>query len=119
MISVLYRLTNLSFKSDPLQEAIRIGLLAFSSMTFMQPNFPKQPYHHLLNLYTNALFRLYKSTDINVPDSIVFWLTMLSHIITGKKPSSVDWRSVWLDKLILHADIYSWSQAREILRSVA
>jgi hypothetical protein len=44
MISILYRLTHLSFESDPLQETVRIGLLAFSSTIFMQRHYKKQPY---------------------------------------------------------------------------
>ena len=119
MISILYRLTHLSFESDPLQEAIRTGLLTFSSTIFIQRHFMEQPSDHLLNLYSNALFRLRKSTDIDLPVPIVLWLTMLSHVVAHKEPSPADWRSVWLDKAILRASIDSWPQAREILRSIA
>ena len=118
MISILYRLTHMSFESDPLQEAIRTGLLAFSSTIFMQRHFMTQPYDHLLNLYSNALIRLQKSTDIETPVPIVLWLTMLSHVVTQREPSLADWRSTWLDEAILRAGIDSWPQAREMLRSM-
>jgi hypothetical protein len=118
MISIFYRLTYLSFESDPMQEAIRIGLLAVSSTIFMQRHFMEHPYDHLLNLYRNTLFKLRESTDIDFPVPIVLWLTMLLHVVAHKEPSPADWLSVWLGKAILHADIDSWPQAREILRSI-
>ncbi|RDL42512.1 Uncharacterized protein BP5553_02491 [Venustampulla echinocandica] len=118
MISILYRLTHLSFKSDYLQEAMRVGLLAFSSAIFMQRQFMEQPYDNLLNLYNKALSRLRKSTDIDLPIPIVLWMTMLSNVVAPKELSRVDWRSVWLDEAVSRAGIDSWSQAREILKSV-
>ena len=118
MISILYRLTYLSFESDPMQEAIRIGLLAVSSTIFMQRSFMEHPYGHLLNLYRNALFKLREFTDSDFPIPIVLWLTMLLYVAAHKEPSSVDWLSVWFDRAILRADINSWPQAREILRSI-
>ncbi len=78
----------------------------------------EQPYDHLLNLYSNALFRMRTSMDIDLPVPIVLWLAMLSHVIAHKEPSPADWRNVWLDKAILRADIDSWAKASEILRSV-
>jgi hypothetical protein len=119
MISILYRLTHLSFESDILQEAIRTGLLVFSSTIFMQRAFMDQPYGHLLSLYSNALSRLRKFTDIDLPVPIVLWLTMLLHVVAHEEPSLVDWWTVWLDEAILRADIKSWIQALEILRSIA
>ena len=118
MISILYRLTHLSFESDPLQEAFRSGLLAVSSAIFMQRQFMKQPYDHLLNLYSTTLSRLRKATDIDLPVPVVLWLIMLSHVVAHKEPARGDWSTVWLDEAISRAGIDSWSQAREILKSV-
>jgi hypothetical protein len=119
MISILYRLTHLSFESDPLQEAIRTGLLVFSSTIFMQRYFKDQPYDHLLNLYSKALSRLHKSTGIDLPVPIVLWLTILSHVVAHEEPSPTERRNVWLGQAILRAGIESWPQALEILRSIA
>jgi len=118
MISILYRLTHLSFESDPLQESIRTGLMAFSSAIFIQRDFMAHPYDHLLNIYSNALFTLRNSADIDLPVPIVLWLAMLLHLVAHKEPSPADWQSVWLEEAILQAGINSWPQAREILRSV-
>lgn len=119
MISILYRLTHLCFKNDVLQEVIRAGLLAFCSTIFMQRHFMDQPYENLLNLYSDALFGLRKSTITDLPTPIVLWLTMLSHVVTGNEHPPADWRSVWLDNVILRSGIDSWPQAHEMLRSIA
>ena len=118
MISILYRLTHLSFPSDPLQEAMRTGLLAFSSAIFMQRQFMGQPCDHLRNLYSNAFFRLCKAPGIDLPVLVALWLAVLSHLVAHQELSRKDWRTVWLDVAISRAGIDSWSQAREILRSV-
>ena len=118
MISILYRLTHLSFDSDTFQEAMRSGLLAVSSTIFMQRQFMEQPYDHLLNLYSSNLSMLRKATAIDLPVPILLWLTMLSHVFAHKEPSYEDWREVWLDEAISRAGIDSWSQAREMLKSV-
>jgi hypothetical protein len=116
MISILYRLTNLSFESDPFQEALRVGLLAVSSTLFMQRQFMEHPYDHLLNLHRKSLLKLRESTDIDIPVPIVLWLTMLLHVVENREPSASDWLSVWLDEVIFRAGIESWQQAHEILR---
>lgn len=118
MISILYRLTHLAFEGDPLQEAIRTGLLVFSSTIFIQRHFMEQPYDNLLNLYTNALLRVLECTETDLPVLIVLWLTMLSHVVAHKEPSPSDWRSFWLDKIILRGGIDSWPRAREMLISI-
>lgn len=115
MISILYRLTSLSFPHDALQEALRLGLLAISSTLFMQRQYMDNPYHHLLNLYRSSLLRLWESASVAVPTPILFWLAMLSHVAA---PSLIDWSAGWLDESIRRADIKSWTQARELLRSL-
>ena len=119
MISILYRLTHLSFESDPLQEAIRIGLLAFSSTIFMQRQFMKQPYRHLLDLYNNSLSNLHMAMGINLPVPISLWLAILLHVVIDDELSIEDWQTFSLEKAIFRAGIDSWPQASEILRSVA
>jgi hypothetical protein len=118
VISILYRLTYLSFESEPLQEAIRTGLLVFSSTIFIQRNFFEQPYDHLLSLLSNSLIKMRESSDVDVPVPIVLWLTMLSHIVAEKEPYQEDWRGVWLDETLLRTGIDSWSQARDMLKSI-
>ncbi|KFY91349.1 hypothetical protein V498_05514 [Pseudogymnoascus sp. VKM F-4517 (FW-2822)] len=117
MTSILYRLTNLSFESDPLQEALRVGLLAVSSTIFMQRQFAEHPYDHLLNLQLKSLLKLREFTDTDIPVPIVLWLTILLHALESNG-ASPDWLSAWLDEVIFCAGIKSWHQAHSILRSM-
>lgn len=118
MISVLYRLTQLSFENDPIQDAIRIGLLAISSTIFMQRHFMDHPYDHLLKLYHSALFILHQSTNIDCHVPIIFWLVMLSYAVARTDHPPEDWMNAWLDKTIFRAGIDTWPQAHEMLRSI-
>jgi len=118
MISILYRLTHLSFKDEPLQEAIRNGLLTFSSTIFMTRRYMQQPYEHLFNLFSTALFKLCQSTSIIVPRPIMLWLMVLYRVVAYKEPSPEDWPSVWLDKAVSLTRVDTWPEAHSILNSV-
>jgi hypothetical protein len=118
MISILYRLTHLSFEDDSLQEAIRTGLLTFSSTIFLTRHYMKQPYEYLVNLFSSALFKLCQSTSIIVPRPIMLWLMILYHVVAYKEPSPEDWQSVWLDKAVSLTRVNTWPQAHRILKSI-
>jgi hypothetical protein len=115
MISILYRLTTLSFPHNIMQETIRLGLLAISTTVFMQRQYMENPYNHLLNLYRDALFKLYTSTNLDVPIHILLWLVMVSQVVT---PATPDWLHSWLSDIVYRAGIISWAQARDLLRSL-
>ncbi|KAH8700088.1 hypothetical protein BGW36DRAFT_373329 [Talaromyces proteolyticus] len=118
MISILYRLTNLSFEGDPVQEMIRIGLLTFSSTLFIQRHFIEQPYDHLLHLYNNALFGLLGLTDIELPIALLLWFTIFSLVVGCEETPLAGRLRVLLDKALLRVSINSWHLAREILGSI-
>ena len=118
MISILYRLTCLSFERSPLQEVIRTGLLAFSSTIFMQRHYMEQSYDNLSNLYFKALFRLLEYIVVDIPGPILLWLTMFSYVVAPRLPSPTDSRNIWLDNAVLRSGVASWPEAREILRSI-
>lgn len=118
MISILYRLMYLSFEEGSLQEAIRIGLLTFSSTIFLTRLYMRQPYEHLFNLFGSALFKLCNSTSIIVPQPIMLWLMVLYYMVAYDQPSPGDWQSVWLGKAISLTEVNAWPQARIVLKSV-
>lgn len=118
MISILYRLMHLSFEEDLLQEAIRTGLLTFSSTLFLTRLHMNQPYEHLFNLYGSALLKLCQSTSIIVPQPVMLWLLVLYHVIAYEQPSPGDWQSVRLGEALSLTSVNTWPQAHEILKSV-
>ncbi|MCJ1403245.1 hypothetical protein MMC11_006468 [Xylographa trunciseda] len=118
MISILYRLTHLSFKGDPLQEVIRTALLTFSSTIFLTRHYMEQRYEHLFNLFSSALLKLCQSTSIIVPRPVMLWLIILYHAVVYRESSSQDCLSVWLDKAVPLTRVDTWPQIHIILRSV-
>jgi hypothetical protein len=118
MISILYRLMHLSFEDDPLQEAIRAGLLTFSSTIFLTRYYMKQPYEHIFHLFSSTLFKLCQSTSTIVPRPIMLWLMILYHVVAYKEPSPEDRLSVWLDKAVSLTRVDTWPQAHRTLKSV-
>ena len=118
MISILYRLTNLSFEQDVLQEAIRTGLLTFSSTIFLTRLYMKQPYEHLFHLFGSALFKLCQSASIMVPPPIMLWLMILYHLVAYIQPALEDWQSVWLGEAISLTGVSAWPEAHGVLKSI-
>ena len=118
MISILYRLMHLSFKEEPLHEAIRVSLLTFSSTIFLTRHYMKQRYEHLFNLFSSALFQLYQSTSIIVPRPIMLWLLILYHVVANRESPPEDWLSFWLDKAVPLSGADTWPQALMVLKSV-
>jgi hypothetical protein len=118
MISVLYRLTHLSLARDPVQEALRLGLLAASTTLFMQRQFMENPYDHLAGLYRNALLKLRGPGNPDIPTPIVLWLALMMLVVEHKEDSQGDWLIGWLGEIVSRAGIGSWSQAQEMLRSI-
>ena len=99
MISILYRLLHLSFEADSPQEAVRTGLLTFSSTIFMTSLYMSQPYERLYNLFSSSLFKLCQSSNISLPPPVLLWLMVLYHTVAYKQHSPGDWQSVQLERL--------------------
>lgn len=126
MISILYRLTHLSFEDeddDSPHEAVRTALLTFSSTIFLTRQYMKQPYESLFHLFSSALFKLCcccccLSTSTIVPPPIMLWLIMLYHVVAYHEPSPEDWQSVWLDRAVSLARVDTWPQAHRMLKAI-
>ena len=120
MISILYRLTHLSFDNDNLQEAVRLGLLCFCSTVFLQRQYFEQSYGHLLNSFARALDRVRRTPCKEQPIPLLFWLLMLLDVVTGSdSPSLPHWHGSWLVEVIALGKFDSWTQAKETLRLIA
>ena len=118
MISILYRLLSLSFEEDSPQEAIRTGLLTFSSTIFLTRLYMKQPYPLLFNLFGSALSKLCQPGNFNMPRPIMLWLMILYNVVAYEQPSSSEWQSIWFSKAIFLTGISVWPEARRLLKSI-
>ncbi|KAI1611401.1 hypothetical protein EDD36DRAFT_287556 [Exophiala viscosa] len=118
VVSILYRLTQLSFTDDPLQEIIRVALLVYCTTIFLTRSFRQQPCDHLSELFKTALFNLCHASTIIVPPAVMLWLLLLYHVTVYKGPSVDLWGDEWLDRAVSIAGVDTWIQAHPVLRSV-
>ncbi|KAK4948173.1 hypothetical protein LTR10_013228 [Elasticomyces elasticus] len=118
MVSILYRLTQLSFADDLLQETIRVGLLVYCTTIFLTRSFLEQNYGHLFELFKTGLFELCHSPATIVPHPVMLWLLLLYHVTVYKGPSVNSRASDWLDRAVSLTGVNTWAQAHPVLRSI-
>ncbi|EXJ91049.1 hypothetical protein A1O1_04156 [Capronia coronata CBS 617.96] len=122
MVSILYRLTRLSFEDDLLQDMIRIGLLVYCSTLFLTRQYLERPYERLCNLFDAALLRLCQvsANEVPLPPLVLLWLLILRHLVAYQErcSESDSWQTVWLDKAVVLTGVDTWLQAQRVLRSV-
>jgi hypothetical protein len=111
--SVMYNLLDLRFGSSSVDEAIRLGLLAFSSSVFLQWQAVKQPYRHLATAYQNCLFGI--SSSRQVPSYLSLWLLIICGISTFDAPND-NLRPLLRAKIEL-SEVSSWGEMRDIMGS--
>ena len=119
-ISILYRLAHLSCEDNDLQEVIRLGLLCFCSTVFMQRQHMEKPYGYILDRFMANLWRFYSKSSNGPAGPILFWLLMISAVVSGGAENCLPhWHGSCLQQSIELNKIGSWSQAKDMLRSVA
>lgn len=114
MASVIYRLLDMThFKLGSTDEAIRLGLLAFSSSVFLQWKQLGMSYDHLAATYRNCLAELRCS---NIPPQLLLWLLMVGAVsILGEADDM--WLKPWLRVTIDLCKVESWTGMQDLLKS--
>jgi hypothetical protein len=107
MASVLYGLTHIRFDTGSVDEAIKLGLLAFSSELFLQwTNIPlHSPY--LSNAFRECLFKRKISNDISPQVLLWLWTVGSVSIFT---PADNKWLNPWLRLNIDLCGVRSWAK---------
>ncbi|GMG41021.1 unnamed protein product [Aspergillus oryzae var. brunneus] len=114
MTSVMYRLLQLKFETGSIGEAIRLGLLAFSSHIFLQWRDIQRPYIQFSASYKESLVSL-KSLN-GVSSDIVLWLLMVGRIsVFGT--SDDEWLKPWLRANSQLCTVHSWPAMRDVMES--
>lgn len=116
LISTFYKLLNLSYLSEPLSEAIRVGMLAFGVTIFLSSKEVKQPYASLIESYRNALLEL-KRSSAEMPSSITLWLLLLWNTLISPQ-SGLDFSRGWLGEVLVSLNIRSWIEIRKVLKDI-
>lgn len=114
MTSVIYRLTYMSFSPGSADEAVRLGLLAFSTSIFLQWRQLGRPYSHLTHSYRDALSRVKHS---QLHSRLMVWLFMAGAVSVFES-ADIEWLKPWLVANVDFFGVHSWSTLRRILGEV-
>ncbi|OTA55494.1 hypothetical protein K449DRAFT_175142 [Hypoxylon sp. EC38] len=140
MASITYRLLHISFPSTStstststsLSEAVRLGLLAFSSNIFLQWAGVRLPYTYFPAAYRNSLlnFNLTLEFPVSIPDDddgtrstnslprLLIWLLTIGSVSVFNDSSDSDvWLKPWLRVNLEVCGVRSWVAMREVLDS--
>jgi hypothetical protein len=119
MASVLYNLTHLVLDPGSLDEAIKLGLLAFSSQIFLQWANMLLYYPYLSNAYRECLFKLKISDEVSpqVSPQVLLWLLTIGTICIFTDADD-KWLKPWLRLNIELCEVRSWVDMRAVLDSL-
>ncbi|EPS35700.1 hypothetical protein H072_10845 [Dactylellina haptotyla CBS 200.50] len=115
MTSTMYRLLDMKFNPDTINEAIRLGLLAFCSHIFLRWQSVKLNYTHLPNIYKSSLVNLKFSKDF--PPHVMLWLLTVGAISIFAEEDDV-WLKPWLRVNFELCEIHSWRDMKEKLKDM-
>lgn len=114
MNSVVYRLLDRTFDASSVNEAVRLGLLVFSTQAFLQWKLLKLAHTRLTTSYRVCLNRLRVSGSIS--PGLVSWLLMVGAISVFEQQDD-SWLRPWLGETIETCGITSWAEMQTILES--
>ncbi|KAI2610565.1 hypothetical protein GGR54DRAFT_372948 [Hypoxylon sp. NC1633] len=115
--SIIYRLLYQRFEPGSLDEAFRLGLLAFSSPIFLHWNRVELPDRLFNSTYREALARLDASQGTVEPREHL-WLLMVGALSMSHEPDSVAWLKPQLQKTIELCNAFTWDSVRDLLSSL-
>lgn len=113
MASVMYRLLHMNFELNSRDEAIRLGLLAFSSHVFLQWTHLGVSYSHLKSIFRACLLRLSCS---HICPQLRLWLLMAG-VVSIFDAADDEWITPLLLVNIDLCKMESWGQIRQLLKS--
>lgn len=113
MASLMYRLLNMRFESSSVSEAIRLGLLAFSTSVFLQWGSLGLSYTNLTSEYRGCLVRLGSSCATS---QLMIWLLMVGAVSVVDIDDDASLKSLFITN-IGFGDMKSWDGMQDLLNS--
>lgn len=116
MGSVMYALLRMNFPTNPINEAIRLGLLAFCSHSFLERRGIRLPHGYLCENYRTCFEDV--NTQPRDASQVLLWFLMIGKIsiFTSDTEESAWIKSRLRENIGLIRDC-SWPQLRLILKS--
>jgi len=115
MTSVMYNLLHMSFETGSLDEAVRLGLLTLSYITFLQWQETAYSDIYLPPTYRNCLINFNPKEEYL--SHLLMWLLMMG-AISKSTASDNTWLKDWLREHINVCQVKSWTDMREMLKSL-
>jgi hypothetical protein len=116
MRSVMYRLLNIRFDTGSMNEAIRLGLLLYSSNVFLQWKLVRLPFTHLTYSFRRCI-NLIETLDSPTPE-LYSWLLMVDAISVFKLLDDDPWLWPRLRASMESSSISSWNEMQTVLESL-
>ncbi|RTE73916.1 hypothetical protein BHE90_011668 [Fusarium euwallaceae] len=116
MVSILYRLLALSFPESPIEDALRVGMIAFTAAMFFRWRSMNQRQQYLDDTFRETLSKL-KEASAQPPLIVLFWLLMVWTMTVSQHPEH-DMFSKWMDNVLKDLGLSSWPDAQKTLKAV-
>ena len=116
MGSIMYRLLHQRFETGSVDEAFRLGSLAFSSPVFLHWNRVELPDRQFTSAYREALASL-NLTQPSIAPREHLWLLMVGALSMSHEPDGIAWLSPTLRMNIELCDVSTWDGMRDLLGS--
>lgn len=114
MVSILYRLLALPFPESPIEDALRVGMMAFTATIFFRWRSMNQRQKYLDDMFRDALSKL-KEASSQPPLGVLFWLLMLWSITVSPGDDMI---AEWRHGVVQDLGLCSWPEAQKVLKSV-
>ncbi|KAK7224928.1 hypothetical protein V2G26_012931 [Clonostachys chloroleuca] len=114
MVSLLYRLVNLSYDLDSPNEVVRLGMLGYVACIFLQWGKTAE-FHHLRRMLGGTLKAMYPGIS-DIPKPAILWLFLTWHLL---RPSEQEVRMLdgLLGSMSCNDTPLIWSDVQGLLRS--
>lgn len=116
MVSIHYRLANLCFDMDSINEPIRLALLAFTSTLFLQWRGIKIRYEYLAQRLNMAMTSL-RHNNRGVPVRLALWIYIIAAISVLDEREKVYLQPALIE-VIRELEFGSWDEVRLMLKSI-
>ncbi|XDG10206.1 hypothetical protein ABKA04_009821 [Annulohypoxylon sp. FPYF3050] len=116
MISVHYRLLNLHFEINSMNEIIRLALLSFASVVFLQWDGVKFRYEYLNQRFKATLAYVIHGAE-PIPQQLILWLYTIGAISTFDRDEQT-WFKPVLIRILGDLGCKTWDQIEPLLKSI-
>ncbi|KAJ4327192.1 hypothetical protein N0V84_002322 [Fusarium piperis] len=114
MVSILYRSLALSFPESPIEDTLRVGMMAFTAAIFFRWRSMNQRQKYLEDMFRDTLSIL-KEASAKPPLGVLFWLLMIWHMTVSRED---DMFAEWMYSIVQELGLSSWPKAQNALKSV-